>query len=126
MEKTFQSIDISKTAMILFQNLSNNNSNDEVKQKSLKRESILNFVNFVKYNNKYYQLNNNSHHDIISFLDAYAFILQDSSEADSIENLFDYNNTVSTFATSLRSFYEEYNLPLMKTAESMDWAGKQH
>lgn len=121
MEKTFQSIDISKTAMILFQNLSNNNSNDEVKQKSLKRESILNFVNFVKYNNKYYQLNNNSHHDIISFLDAYAFILQDSSEADSIENLFDYNNTVSTFATSLRSFYEEYNLPLMKTAESMDW-----
>ncbi|CAI4063802.1 hypothetical protein SUVZ_07G4260 [Saccharomyces uvarum] len=121
MEKTFQSIDISKTAMILFQNLSNNNSNDEIKQQSLKRESTLNFVNFVKYNNKYYQLNNNSHHDIISFLDAYAFILQDSSEADSIENLFDYDNTVSTFTTSLISFYGEYNLPLMSKTESLNW-----
>lgn len=75
MEKTFQSIEVSKTAMFLFQNLSDN-SNDEIKKKTFKRESILNFVNFVKYNDKYYQLHDNSHRDIISFIDAYSFILQ--------------------------------------------------
>ncbi|CAI6529850.1 Ypp1p [Saccharomyces cerevisiae x Saccharomyces kudriavzevii VIN7] len=121
MEKTFQSIEISKTAMILFQNLSRNNSNDEIHKNSFKRESILNFANFVKYNDKYYQLNDKSHRDIISLIDAYAFILQDSSKVDSIENLFDYDNTVSTFAASLNSFYKEYNLPLMSQAESLDW-----
>ncbi|AJS24004.1 Ypp1p [Saccharomyces cerevisiae YJM1355] len=120
MEKTFQSIEVSKTAMFLFQNLSDN-SNDEIKKKTFKRESILNFVNFVKYNDKYYQLHDNSHHDIISFIDAYSFILQNSSKTDSIENVFDYDNTVSTFATSLNSFYKEYNLPLMSQSESLDW-----
>ena len=120
MEKTFQSIEVSKTAMLLFQNLSNNSS-DEMKKKTLKRESILNFANFVKYNDKYYQLNDNSHRDIISFIDAYSFILQNSSKTDSIENLFDYDNTVSMFATSLDSFYKEYNLPIMSQSESLDW-----
>ncbi|CAI4036758.1 SMKI16G0645 [Saccharomyces mikatae IFO 1815] len=120
MEKTFQSIEVSKTAMLLFQNLSKN-CNDETKKKTMKKESILNFVNFVKYNDKYYQLHDNSHRDIISFIDAYAFILQDSSKVDSIENIFDYDSTVSMFATSLDSLYKEYNLPLTSQAESLDW-----
>ncbi|CCF57617.1 hypothetical protein KAFR_0C06250 [Kazachstania africana CBS 2517] len=108
MSKSFQNITVAKTAMIFFNLIDN------------KVESILNFNNFIRYNGKLNQLNNESDngkqqldlYDIVALVDSYRFILNSTTSADSIGNIFDFDDIVKELRNKLFFLYEHFKISL--------------
>lgn len=109
--KTFQDIEISKTAMIYFMVIGNT------------KESILNFNNLLKYSQKDMQLNGGNtetvadcnniskFNDSISLIDSFCFILNNLSSQKTIKNLsnfFQLESIINDFMQLLQMFYQ-YN-----------------
>lgn len=107
--KTFRSTTVARTAM-QFLALSDN-----------LKESILSFNNYKKYTEKEYELNNDTYADIVSLIESYTFILQRTTDNDSIDNIFDFNATYQRLHSILLSFYQTYKFPLMETKNSTDY-----
>ncbi|CCD24536.1 Ypp1p NDAI_0D02220 [Naumovozyma dairenensis CBS 421] len=99
MGNTFQSIPVAHSAMILFSLIKN------------KKESILNFMNVVKYTKKQSELNNNQLTDPLSLISSYLFILQNTTKVDNIDTLFDYNNCINELNQMVINFYTTYKFP---------------
>lgn len=116
MSKTFQSINVAKTAMFLIKKIG---TDDMQKSKNLRKEALLNFVNFIKYSEKEFKLNK-KYEDIISMLVSYNFTLNSFNEKDNIENLFDYEQSVERLLELLVYFYKEHNIPISDKKQSLD------
>ncbi|CAR29566.1 hypothetical protein ZYGR_0AD02490 [Zygosaccharomyces rouxii] len=115
MEKTFQSVAVAKSAFIYF---GRNSITSPVDTK----ESILNFVNFVKYTQREYVLHGNKHDDLVSLIDSYAYILkiaQDSSH--DVENVFNFQDSVNKLLDLLRLMHKQNGFPLMSGQDSLNW-----
>lgn len=115
MEKTFQSVPVAKSAFIYFGRNSTASSLDT-------RESILNFVNFLKYSRREYVLHGNRHKDLISVIDSYAYILnvvQNSSH--DIENVFSFQESADKLLDLLRLVHEQNRLALFNGPDSLNW-----
>lgn len=107
MEKTFQSVPVAKSAFIYFGRNSTASSVDT-------RESILNFVNFLKYSQREYFLHGNKHEDLVSVIDSYVYILkvaQDSSH--DVENVFNFQDSVNKLLDLLRLMHEQNGFILL-------------
>lgn len=114
MEKTFQSVNVAKSAMIYFAKVS-------IASTMSKKESILNFVNFVRYTHRQYLLDGEKYNDIISLINCYAFILQIADEEFNIENIFDVKKVTDKLLQLINSFYQDNNFPLMNKEGSLNW-----
>lgn len=115
MQKTFQSKNVAKAAMIFFSLTGED-----------KRESILNFVNHLKYFSKELELGpgNESldeYNDPISIIDSYTFILQRSQVSDNIENLYNFSNSVDLLNSNLEKFYKDYGFHCIEPKESLEY-----
>lgn len=114
MGKTFQSVDVAKSAMIYFARSSN-------PSKFNGREAVLNFVNFARYSEKQFEVNG-SYDDIISLIECYAFALELVDDASwNIENVFNLEETTGKLESLLTFFYSEYKFPLMENGDSLNW-----
>ncbi|CCK71138.1 Ypp1p KNAG_0G00820 [Huiozyma naganishii CBS 8797] len=100
MAKTFQSITVSKTAMIYFM------LNGEIK------ESILNFVNLEKYTKRDYALNENRFDDIVSLIESYNFILNKTKPSNSIRILFQFETCLENLLKLLLFLYKDLQFPI--------------
>ncbi|SCU79129.1 LAFA_0B00936g1_1 [Lachancea sp. 'fantastica'] len=107
--KTFQSLEVSKTAMIYF----------GMKKES--KEAVLNFVNFMSYNENYKHLNDGCWLDFVSILESYRFIASLSGNLE-IENVFSVGGFLKNFKILLREFYNNISLPLIEREQSSDVA----
>ncbi|KAL3233044.1 Cargo-transport protein YPP1 [Nakaseomyces bracarensis] len=117
MSKTFQSINVAKTALFLIRKISP--EGDSKKLKDFRKEALLNFVNFIKYSEKEFKLNK-KYDDIVSMLVCYNFTLNSFGEKDNIENLFDYDQATERLLELLIYFYKEHNIPLSDKKQSLD------
>lgn len=114
MEKTFQSVDVAKSAMIYFARTSN-------PSKFNHRESVLNFVNVARYSEKQFEVDQ-THDDIISLIECYSFALElATDESWNVENVFDLEETTCKLFKLLSFFYQEYKFPLMDKGDSLNW-----
>ncbi|CUS24543.1 LAQU0S17e01310g1_1 [Lachancea quebecensis] len=109
MSRTFQSMIVSKTAMIY------------LGRENQLRESILNFNVFLNYNRSYKDLNNGEWFDVLSVIDAYEYIVS-RSEGSDIPKIFVFKDVMKRFEGLLSSFYEDSALPLVKIERSIEWA----
>ncbi|SCU97394.1 LANO_0E15918g1_1 [Lachancea nothofagi CBS 11611] len=107
MGNTFQSMQVSKTAMIYF--------GLEKQQK----ESTLNFINFLNYNENHRDLNRGEWLDIVSIIESYRFITAQVGILD-IPHIFNYREVVRKFELLLCEFYEKLSLPLIEKEKSLD------
>ncbi|CEP62668.1 Ypp1p LALA0_S06e00936g [Lachancea lanzarotensis] len=107
--KTFQSLEVSRTAMIYFGLIKEN------------KEAVLNFVNFMSYNENYKHLNDGRWLDIVSILESYRFIASQPGDLE-IENVFSVDGFLRNFKTLLREFYDKISLPLIEREQSLDVA----
>ncbi|AQZ11644.1 YPP1 (YGR198W) [Zygosaccharomyces parabailii] len=115
MEKTFQSVPVAKSAFIYFGKTS-------LKSQWDKRESILNFVNFVKYSQRNYILNGKKYDDLISIIDSYAYILKIAQNNSSdIESVFNFRKTIDTLLELLHLMHQQNKFPLMLKSDAVDW-----
>ncbi|GAV55862.1 hypothetical protein ZYGR_0AZ00330 [Zygosaccharomyces rouxii] len=115
MEKTFQSVPVAKSAYIYFGRNSSVSLVDT-------RESILNFVNFLKYSQREYVLHGNKYEDLVSMIDSYAYILkiaQDSSH--DVENVFSFQDSVNKLLDLLRLMHKQNRFNLMSGPDSLNW-----
>lgn len=114
MEKTFQSVDVAKSAMIYFARTSNSS-------KFNRRESLLNFVNFARYSEKQFDING-AYDDVISLIECYSFALEMvSDESWDIENVFGLGKTTKKLLELLKFFYSEHRFPLMTQGDALNW-----
>ena len=117
--KTFQSIEVAKTAMFYLGNFGNSTSD--------KREAILNFVNFSKYNEREFQLKNEDktkkYDDIVSLIESYYFILKIAKdESSTIENIFNFREVTETMSDLINMFYCQNKVPQINLNEALDWS----
>ncbi|CAR21425.1 Ypp1p [Lachancea thermotolerans CBS 6340] len=111
MSRTFQSMIVTKTAMIYFG------------RENQLRESILNFNVFLNYNRSYRDLNNGEWFDVLAIIDAYEHIVS-RSEGRDIPKIFALKDVMKRFEGLLCSFYEDSALPLVKVERSIEWASE--
>ncbi|SCU82456.1 LAME_0C01222g1_1 [Lachancea meyersii CBS 8951] len=109
MGKTFQSMEVAKTAMVYF----------GLEQQ--KNESILNFVNFMSYNENYKELNDGRWLDTVSILESYRFVAEQAGHVE-IPNIFNFYDFLTKFKAILREFYAKISLPLIEKEQSLDIA----
>lgn len=115
MQRTFQSINVAKSAMIYFAK-----TEDTTQQSS--RESVLNFVNYARYTEKHFVISGGTYEDVISLIDCYTFILgMANDESWNIENVFNAEETTNKLLQLLQYFYQEYKFPLMGNVDSLNW-----
>lgn len=111
MGKTFQDIEISKTAMVYFMITGN------------VKESVLNFNNLMKYSKKNMELNGgdlknindcnniNKYDDIISLIESYCFVLNNlfnENRGESLKEIFQMDSIMNELLQLLILFYQ-YN-----------------
>lgn len=96
-QKTFQSIPVTKTCMLYY---------GAIDQK----RSILNFRNFIKYSDKYFELNNR-HYDLFDLIAAHQFIL--SLKPSDYEPYFVTSIVSKQFLSILEAFHTSYKIPLL-------------
>lgn len=114
MEKTFQSVEVSKSSMIFFARHS--------RKPSIDKESLLNFVNYVRYTERNFVINGGKYDDVMAFFDSYGFILdmfEDGSQ--NVENIFDLDESLKSLLGLLESFYEKNHFSMMSESDSLNW-----
>lgn len=119
MSKTFQSINVAHTALFVMKKIGSDNEKGKINGTLLRKEALLNFVNFIRYGNKEFKLNKN-YNDIISLLVCYNFVINEFTKKDNIDNLFDYDKSLDELLSLLVFFYKEYNIPLSEKKQSLD------
>lgn len=115
MEKSFQSVPVAKSAFLYF------GKNAAVSRMDT-RESILNFVNFVKYTQRDYVLHGNKYEDLISLIDSYAYILKIARDStNDVENVFSFQDSVDRLLNLLQLMHKENGFPLLSGNDSLNW-----
>ncbi|SCU79238.1 LAMI_0A07910g1_1 [Lachancea mirantina] len=108
MAKTFQSMNVAKTAMVYFSRVGKH------------EESILNFVNFLNYNDNYRHLNEGKYFDIISVLHSYHYVIEYCSGHE-IQEVYSVAKTIQEMELLLKYFYDQYSFPLLDKDNCLDW-----
>ncbi|EDO19173.1 hypothetical protein Kpol_1050p30 [Vanderwaltozyma polyspora DSM 70294] len=118
---TFQSANVAKSGMLYFGIFGSSDN--------CKIESILNFVNFVKYSKRVKETDSDDdpksakYDNLISVIDAYAFILQlTKNESSDIENVFNFQNTLSCLEELLKEFYSQNLITYITESDCLDWS----
>ncbi|QLG71012.1 hypothetical protein HG535_0B00500 [Zygotorulaspora mrakii] len=111
-EKTFQSIEISKCAMIYFGH----------QAEPVVKDSLLNFVNFVRYTERNFVINNENYDDVISLIDCFTFILNIvKNDSFNVSHVFNLSDSLDRLLSLLQFFYQKNNFSIMNENDSLNW-----
>ncbi|CDO96361.1 unnamed protein product [Kluyveromyces dobzhanskii CBS 2104] len=106
MEKSFQSIPVSKSAMLFYQKVD-------------PKRSVLNFTNLVNYSEKHFELNKR-YPDLIDLVSSYQFIL--STCQVSYEPFFNPTIASSNFLQLLQRVHKKYSIPIIEKQNALEGA----